>query len=188
MVRSVYFSFFCLLVSSVSNFCPHTRGVVVVTFLGSAVQSCCGEGGTLQQTSLAVLAVTQPHWVCPCPRPVCFPRLHCSGSRLLCWELSEGAQGCTHFPGLSRSGSGSRVLHKGADLVGPELCAHPRSKHSRPQLKPVTYCLPHPSRSVFWVYNRPSFSDVPCVSSGELISSCNPLGRCRPSRIPRSLG
>ena len=25
-----------------------------------------------------------PHWVCPCSRHVCFPRLHCSGSRLLC--------------------------------------------------------------------------------------------------------
>ena len=98
------------------------------------------------------------------------------------------ALGCMHFPGLSRSGSGSGVLHKGADLVGPEFCAHPRSKHSRPQLKPVTYCLPHPSCSVFWVFNRHGFSDVPCVSSGELISGCNPRGRCRPSRIPRSLG
>ena len=26
--------------------------------------------------------------------------------------------GCMHFPGLSHSGSGTRVLHKGADLVG----------------------------------------------------------------------
>ena len=31
-VPSVYFNFFCLLVSSVSNFCPDTRGAVVVTF------------------------------------------------------------------------------------------------------------------------------------------------------------
>ena len=29
------------------------------------------------------------------------------------------ALGCVHFPGLSRSGSGSRVLSKGADSVGP---------------------------------------------------------------------
>ena len=28
------------------------------------------------------------------------------------------ALGCVHFPGLSRSGSGSWVLHKGTDLVG----------------------------------------------------------------------
>ena len=31
-----------------------------------------------------VLAVSQPHWVCPRSRRVCFPRLHCSGSSLLC--------------------------------------------------------------------------------------------------------
>ena len=31
-----------------------------------------------------VLSVSGPHWVCPCSRCVCFPSLHCSGSRLLC--------------------------------------------------------------------------------------------------------
>ena len=36
-----------------------------------------------------VLAVSRPHWVCPHSRRVCFPGLHISGSRLLCWELSE---------------------------------------------------------------------------------------------------
>ena len=61
-------------------------------------------------------------------------------------------------------------------------------KHRRPQLKAVTYLLPRPSRSVFWVYNWRAFSGVPCVFSGELISGCEPPGRRRPSRIPRSLG
>ena len=50
---SLYFSFFCLLVSSVSNFRPDTRSLVV-TFLGSLVQSCCGEGGTLQTNIIGV--------------------------------------------------------------------------------------------------------------------------------------
>ena len=31
-----------------------------------------------------VLAVSRPHWVCPCSQRVCFPSLHFSGSRLLC--------------------------------------------------------------------------------------------------------
>jgi len=31
-----------------------------------------------------------------------------------------------HFPGLSCSGSGSQVLHKGTDLVGHAFCALPR--------------------------------------------------------------
>ena len=64
----------------------------------------------------------RPHWVCPRSRRVCFPRLHCSGSRLL---SRERALGCVHFPGPSRSGSGFRVLHKGADSVGPAFCAFP---------------------------------------------------------------
>ena len=36
-----------------------------------------------------------------------------------------------HFPGLSHSGSSSRVLHKGTDLVGSELFALPRSEQLR---------------------------------------------------------
>ena len=67
---------------------------------------------------------------------------------------------CLNFPGLSRSGSGSRVLHKGADLVGPAFCAilGPSSSGDQvlgerccPQLGAVAYPLPHPSHSVFWV-------------------------------------
>ena len=31
-----------------------------------------------------LLTVYGPHWVCPSSRCVCFPGLHCSGSKLLC--------------------------------------------------------------------------------------------------------
>ena len=41
------------------------------------------------------------------------------------------ALGCLHFPGLSRSGSGSWLLHKGTDSVGPAFCALPRSEKFR---------------------------------------------------------
>ena len=80
-----------------------------------------------------------------------------------------------HFPGLSHSGSGTRVLHKGADSVGPAFCALPRSSSSgdqvlgergHPQLKAATYRLPRPCCLVFWVYNERIFSGVPCVSWG----------------------
>ena len=69
------------------------------------------------------------------------------------------ALGFMQSPGLSRSGS--RVLHKGAELVGPAFCALPGpsssgdqvlDERSCSQLKAVTYHLPHPSHSVFWVY------------------------------------
>ena len=39
--------------------------------------------------------------------------------------------GCVYFPGLSRSGSGSQVVHKGADSVGPAFCALPRAEQLR---------------------------------------------------------
>ena len=72
-----------------------------VTFLGSLVQSCCGEGGTLQTNHWlvwGVLSVFQPHWVYPCSQRVCFPGLHFSGSRLLCRELSEVGPGLHALP------------------------------------------------------------------------------------------
>ena len=36
-----------------------------------------------------VLTVSRPHWVCPHSLHVCFPSLHCSGSRLLCNSLKQ---------------------------------------------------------------------------------------------------
>ena len=42
----------------------------------------------------------------------------------------QWALDCMHFPGLSHSGSGTRVLHKGTDSVGPAFCALPRSSSS----------------------------------------------------------
>ena len=64
---------------------------------------------------------------------VCFPHLHCSGSRLL---YRERALSCMHFPGLSRSGSGSQVLHNGTDSVGPAFCAVPQVRAAQ-----ATRCL-----------------------------------------------
>ena len=60
-------------------------------FLGSLVQSHCGEGGTLQTNNTHVLAVPQSHWACPCSRLVCPPCPHRSGSRLLHQEPSEAS-------------------------------------------------------------------------------------------------
>ena len=89
----------------------------MVTYLGSLVQSFCGEGGTLQTNITGVCGewsqclrhtVFAPaHDVCAFP--VCtLQALGCSAKNCLRWAL-----GCMHFPGLSRSGSGSWVLHKG---------------------------------------------------------------------------
>ena len=56
------------------------------------------------------------------------------------------------------------------------------SKHTLPG----GWCVlspPSPSPSVSWVCHESATSGVPCVSSGELISDCDPPGRGQPSRI-----
>jgi len=109
----------------------------VVTYLGSLVQPCCGEGGTLQTNTTGVCGEYSQ-----CLGRTGFaPLTACvlSQSTLLRLYVAlpgnclRRALGCVYFPGLSCSGSGSRVLHKGADLVGPAFCALPRSEQLRRQ-------------------------------------------------------
>ena len=104
----------------------------MVTYLGSLVQLYCGEGGTLQ-TNITDMCGEFSQWA-TMGLPLftlCVP----SRSTLLRLQVSlqgnclKWAPGCVHFPGLRRSGSGSRVLHKGTDSVGPEFA--PRSEQLR---------------------------------------------------------
>ena len=118
---------------------------------------------------------------------VCFPRLHCSGSRLL---YSERALSFVHFPGLSCSGSGFWVLHKDANSVGPAFCALPvlaaqGTRSLRSALSPrAVHLIPFAIPASVSACTR---SGVACVSSGKLDSSCDPSGGCQPSRISGSL-
>ena len=73
------------------------------------------------------------------------------------------ALGCMHLPGLSSSGSGTQVVLRGTDSIGPAFCALPRSGAAQvmwclASVVAETYRLPHPCRSVFWVYKRCTFS------------------------------
>ena len=173
MVPSVYFSFFCLLVSSVSNFCPDTRGRWWSHFLGSLVQSCCGEGATLQTNITGVcgecLQCLGHTGFAPAEGVYAFPVYTAQAPGYSAGELSKAGPGL-HFPGLSLSGSSSPVLHKGADWVGPAFYAVPQSQPLGFRARPSPAC-----------------PNVSCVSSGELISGCNPPGGCQPSRISGSL-
>ena len=153
--------------------------------------------GGRNTASKCLRGVLVPHWVCPHSRCMCFPSLHCSGSRLLCRELCEAGLGVHALPQSKPlrfrfSGTRQRPRRLGQRFVpvpGPSSSGDQvLGEHSCPQLKAVTYHFPHSSCSVFWVYNRRAFSGVPCVSSGELISVCDPPSGCRPSRIPRNLG
>ena len=137
--------------------------------------------------------VSRPHWVCPCSWRACFPCLHCLGSRLLCRELSEAGPGLYALPRsepLRYRYWGTPQRHRlgRACVLCPSQVRAAQATRCLASTVATTYGLPCPCRSVFWVYNWRIFSGVLYVSSGELISGCNPPGGCRLSRIPRSLG
>ena len=94
--RRFRFSFFCLLVSSVSNFALTQGRRWWTIFLGSLVQSHCGEGGTLQTNNTGVCTQCLSH-AGPAPAHCA----HSSGSRLLRWEPSEAGPGL-HAPPRSK--------------------------------------------------------------------------------------
>ena len=149
--RFPLFSFFCLLVSSVSDFRPDTRRVVVDTFfffLGSLVQSRCGEGGMLQTNSTVVCTVSQPRWACPCSRCT-----NCSGSTMLSREQSEASPRLRAPPQSKTLRFSSQVALRGADLSGTAFRALPRSKWLRSLVSAVTATcrLSRHCCSVFWV-------------------------------------
>ena len=103
----------------------------MVTYLGSLVQLCCGEGETLKTNVTGVCGECSVGATLGLPLlTVCV--LSCS--TLLRFQVAlqgnclKRALGCTHFPGLSHSGSGSGVFHKGTDSGGPAFCALPTSE------------------------------------------------------------
>ena len=98
--------------------------------MGLFIQSCFGEGGTLQTNTLAC-AHSDSATLGLSPLTVCVlfqsaQTLGCSSGNCLMQALA-----CMHFPGLSCSGSGSQIFHKGEDLVGPAFGSCPRSEQLR---------------------------------------------------------
>ena len=129
----------------------------------------------------------------PHSRCVCFPFLHCLGSRLLCRELSEVGPGLYALPrskllGFRYSGSPQRHRLCWACVLCPSQVQAAQVTRCLASMVAAIYRLPRPCCLVFLVYNYRTFSGVPRFSSGEVISGRDPLRGCRPSRIPRSLG
>ena len=104
----------------------------MVTYLGSLVQLCCGEGGKLVTNIGGMceecLQCMGHIGLAPAHGGLCFPSLHCSGSRLLSWELSKVGPGLHALPRSKPLRFRFWVLYKGTDLVGPVFCALPRSE------------------------------------------------------------
>ena len=72
------------------------------------------------------------------------------------------ALGYMHLPGLSRSGSGTQVVLRGrlgwACVLCPSQVRAAQVLRCLVSAVTVTYHLPRPCRSVFWLYNRRTFS------------------------------
>ena len=98
----------------------------------TSVQSHCGEGGTLQTNNTGVCSQCLSHTVSAPTHGVCSLPAHTTQA-LGCSAGNHPwpALGCLHLPGPSPSGSGTRVVLRGADMVGPAFCVLPRSKQLR---------------------------------------------------------
>ena len=123
-----------------SNFHPDTRGRRWSLIEAHLFSCAVGTEEHCQQISLACVGSAHTVWATlglP-PLVVCV----FSQSTLLRLQVAlqgnclKQALGCMHFPGLSCSGSGSRVLHKGTDSVGPAFCAPSQVRASQ-----MTRCL-----------------------------------------------
>ena len=130
------------------------------TFFGSLVQLRCGEGGTLQTNNTGMCLQCLSH-TCPAPAQ-CMCALPTLTAQVLCCSTGNhltSVLGCMHLPGLSRSGSGIRVVLSGTGYLVfcPSQVQAAQVMRCLLSTVAMTYHL-HPCRSVFWVYNQRTFA------------------------------
>ena len=143
-----------------------------------------------------VLAVFGPQWAQT--HGVCaFPVYTAQAPGCSAGELSKAGPAFCALPRSKLlqfrfSGTPQRHRHGWACVLCPsQVQAAQATRFFASALSQVvcaSYHLPGPSCSFSWVHSKSAISDVLCVSSGELISGCDPLGRCQPSRVPGRLG
>ena len=152
LASSVYWSLQCL----ISTLTRGGRGWTL--FLGSLVQSCCGEGGTVQTNNTGVCLQCLSHTGTAPAHGA-----HSSGSRLLHQEPSEASPGL-HAPPRSKplrfrhSGSPQRQRLGWACVLRPSQVRAAQVMWCLASAVTAPYRLPHPCCSVFWDYNRCTFS------------------------------
>ena len=114
----------------------------MVIYLGSLVQLCYGEGGTLQTNITGVCGecsqclghtgFATAHGMCAFP--VCTAQAPGCSARALS-RVGPAFHALPRSKPLRFRFSGTQVLgYKGTDSVGPAFCALPRSKHSGDQV------------------------------------------------------
>ena len=133
-----------------------------------------------------MLAVSQPHWICPRSPHVCFPYLHCLGFRLLGLEPSEAGPGLYALPRskplrFRYLGSPQRRRLDWVCILCPSQVQAAQVTRCLVSAVAATYRLSQPCCLVFWVYNWRTFSaDVDHQESQEVLVSneaCLQFGR-----------
>ena len=124
-----------------------------------------GGRDTANKYHRCMLAVSRPHWVCPCSPRVCFPCLHCLGSRLLCRELSEASPVLHALPTskplrFRHSGSPQRHRLGWACILCPSQVRAAQVMRCLVSVVAVTYHLPHPAQFSGCTTSAPSQVDV----------------------------
>ena len=196
----VYFGFLCLQVSSVPKFHHDTRGQRRSLIEAHLFSRAVGREEHCKQTSLACVGSAHSFWATLGVPPL----TACVLSRSTLLGPQVTLQGnclkqvlhCIHFPGLSPSAqilgySPKAQTQLGTRFVPFQVLSSSSDQVSHlsafSQLGGASYHLPCPRHLVSWVHIGSTISGALCVSSGELISDCDPPGRCQPSRIPGRL-
>ena len=163
----------------------------MVSCLGSLVQSCCGKEGHCRQVSLVCVGSTGS-----VPATLVLPPLGAgvcaSPSTLL--RLQAALQGAgPAWRGLPRPKTlrfRFSVIPQKHGLGWACVLCLPWSEQLR---QPGAWRAHSPGCRALYPLRGPSlsfhalWSGAPCVSSGKLISGCDPPGRCWPSRISGSV-
>ena len=178
-----------------------TQGTKGGHLLGSLVQLCCGEGGTLQANITGVCGeclVSGPQGLPPAHGMCAFPVYPAQAPGCSAGELSKVGPGSRALPRskpLMFRFSGTAQKHRlswACVLCFSQVQASQVTRGLANVLSPGWQCVlspPWSSPLVSWVHSRSFVSGVTCVSSGELISDCNLSGRCQRSWIsPGRLG
>ena len=146
-----------------SNFHPDTRGWWWTLFKAPLFSCAVGREEHCKQITLAcarsVSATLGLPSLTTCVR---FPWLHCLGSRLLCWGLSEAGPGLYALPRskplrVRYLGSPQRRRLGWACVLWSSQVRAAQVTRCLASVVTATYRLPCPCRSVFWVYNRHIF-------------------------------
>ena len=162
----------------------------MVPCLGSLVQLCCREGGTLHTVSLACVGSARSVWttlgvppLTACAFPVCTAQAPgCSAG-----EQSKTGPGLHALPR-------SKLLRFSGTLQGHRLDCACVLCPSQVRAASATRCLVStlspggPCVLITSLVLDARFPGVLCVSSCELISGCDPPGKCQPSRTPGGHG